>query len=145
MKTNSHSQFSVLSTAKYMIIAGAKPNEIASTSESSSSPKRLPGAGRARDATIERVGDAAEEDEERRRCAKSGAIARTIAKMPQNRLKSVNPFGSEHDGPADRRHAACAGGSLARQLRDHGDAGERRRRRPSRAASPSPAEEDVDA
>ena len=31
-----------LSTAKYMIIAGASPNVIASTSESSSDPKRDP-------------------------------------------------------------------------------------------------------
>src|SRR5215208_6992624 len=44
-----------LSTAKYMIIAGARPNVIASTSESSSDPKRDP-------VPVECVADAAEHD-----------------------------------------------------------------------------------
>src|SRR5438876_11153193 len=91
-KQNSQSHRFLLKTAKYMIIAGARPNEIASTRESSSDPNRepVPVARATRPSSASAIPPATTEKAAR---LKSPRDAETIAYMPQSKLKRVKPFG----------------------------------------------------
>ncbi len=93
MKAKSHDHPSRLRTAKYMIVAGATPKLMASTSESSSTPKRLPvfvmRATRPSSASITPPSTTHHPAH-----MYSPRAAETIANTPKKRLPSVNPFGS---------------------------------------------------
>src|SRR5437899_1503188 len=91
-KQKSQSQRFLLKTAKYMINAGARPNEIASTSESSSDPKREP-VPVAR-ATLPSSASATPPNTTNKPAvSNSPREAATIAYTPHKRFSSVNPLG----------------------------------------------------
>jgi len=82
-----------LSSAKYIINAGATPKEMASTSESSCSPNGLPVfVARAMRPSNMSQKAAVTMYQPARTC--SPREAATMAKMPKNRLPSVKPLGS---------------------------------------------------
>src|SRR6185437_4316724 len=75
-----------------MIMAGASPNEIASTRESSSTPKRLP-VPVARAMRPSKLSHTPPSTTYSTACANCPREAETMAKMPKNRLPSVKPLG----------------------------------------------------
>ena len=92
-KQKIHSHRVLWNTAKYMMSAGAVPNEMASTSESSSSPKRVPDfvALAMRPSNVSAM---APNTMKRAAASKSPREAATMAKIPKNRFASVKPLGS---------------------------------------------------
>src|SRR5664279_5063663 len=121
MKQKSQAQPSWLSTAKYMMNAGATPKLTASTSESSSTPNRLTvrvmRATRPSRASMRPLSTMHQPDQ-----SKWPRYAETIANTPKKRFPSVKPFGSR---TIARRMLGRGISLISLELRQHRRAGHR--------------------